>query len=121
MKDIPESVINPHVLWISIEVHFSCLFSPLLALRIVHQRMSHSIIRSFESEFIIAALHIAVIKLNNVQRGALAASRRNGVPFPLKPFLILNVLLSCYSIKGSSRCSTTAARGPPPTSKGLLL
>jgi hypothetical protein len=60
--------------------------------------MSHCVVRSSQLKHITILPHIAVIKLYNVQRGVRVATRRNGVPYLLKPLLYLNILLMCISI-----------------------
>jgi hypothetical protein len=117
MKNIPKPVVNSHHLPSGIGVHFLGLLGAFPTLGVINHWMSHCVLRSSPLKHITIVPHIAIVKLYNVQRGVRAATRRDGVPYLLKPLLCLNILLMCIFIIGR-RCCCTAASAPPLASSG---
>jgi hypothetical protein len=120
MKNIPKHVVNSHHLSSGIGIYFPGLLSAFLTLKVINHWMSHYVLRSSQLKHITTVPHIAIVKLCNVQSGVRAATRRDGVPYLLKPLLCFNILLMCIFIIGR-RCCYTAASAPPPASLGRLL
>jgi hypothetical protein len=114
MKNIPKPIVNSHHLSSGIGIHFPCLLSAFPTLGVINYWMSHCVVRSSQLKHITIIPDIAIVKLCNVQRGVRAATRRNGVPYLLKPLLCLNILLMCISIVGRMCCYTTASAPPLP-------
>jgi hypothetical protein len=96
MKDIPKHVVNAQKLVSSIRINFSSFTYPFPTLRIVNNGVSDAVLWSFEDEFIIVVPHIAVIKLKKVVRSV--GPHKNGMPDPMIPFLLNNILLMCCSV-----------------------
>jgi hypothetical protein len=112
MKNILKPVVNSHHLPSGIGIHFLGLLGAFQPLGVINHWMSHCDLRSSQLKHIMTIPHIAIVKLYNVQRGVREATRRDGVPYLLKPLLYLNILLMCIFIIGR-RCCCTAASAPP--------
>jgi hypothetical protein len=98
MKNIPKHVVNSHHLPSGIGIHFPGLLGAFPTLRVINHWMSHCVLGSSQLKHITTVPHIAVVKLCNVKRGVKEVTKRNGVPYLLKPLLCLNILLLCIFI-----------------------